>query len=54
MLDSAELDGRAPLFIDAFYDHKRPVAHHFEHEIIRGRSPRKGCSPMGTRDSMVL
>jgi len=27
MLDLAEVSGHAPLFIDAFYDHEKPVAH---------------------------
>jgi len=27
MLDAAEVGGHAPLFIDAFYDHEKPVAH---------------------------
>jgi hypothetical protein len=27
MLDAAEVGGHAPLFIDAFYDHVKPVAH---------------------------
>ncbi|CAK0820939.1 unnamed protein product, partial [Prorocentrum cordatum] len=27
MLDAAEVSGNAPLFIDAFYDHEKPVAH---------------------------